>query len=280
VYLAEGGARGLELAREHAHAIGAIVLDVMMPGMDGYEVLDKLHLDPVTSLIPVVFLTAHANRDEDVIRGIRHGAVDHLAKPFNGQLLTEKIRALVTKRFVELELRERLDVAEARAITDALTGLPNRREFDARLAREMAFADRHAQPFTLLILDLDHFKNVNDQHGHAEGDRVLVQVGRLMREALRGSDEPYRVGGEEFAALLRNAPLGAGRQVALRILEAIRAAPFKFRDGSEQVLTASIGAAAADAGNDFRTLGIMERADRALYEAKALGRDRVEVESD
>jgi two-component system cell cycle response regulator len=277
VLLAENGMRGLALAREHAQAIGAIVLDVMMPGMDGYQVLDQLHTDPVTTLIPVVFITAHANRDEDVIRGIRHGAVDHLSKPFNGQLLAEKIRVLVTRRFVDLDLRERLDEAEARAITDALTGLPNRREFETRLSREVAFAERHAQPFTLLMLDLDHFKRVNDQHGHAEGDRVLVQVGRVMREALRGSDEPYRIGGEEFAAILRNASLSAGRQVALRILEAIRAEPFRFRDGSAQVLTASIGAAAADESNDYRTQNIMDRADHALYQAKHLGRDRVEI---
>lgn len=208
---AEDGQAALNVVREAPENICVIVLDVMMPVMDGYEVLARLSSDPEMSGIPVVLLTAHANDEEDVIRGIQHGAYDHLAKPYRGPVLVARVKALIEKRRREFNVNLRLRRAEQQATTDPLTGLSNRRDFERALSRETAFAERHREPISLLLIDIDHFKSVNDLFGHAEGDRVLVLVSQCIQSTLRRSDHAYRLGGEEFAVLLRGTDAAAGR---------------------------------------------------------------------
>jgi two-component system cell cycle response regulator len=273
---ASTGEQAIALAREHAETIDAIVLDVMMPGMDGYAVLEKLSSDPLTSNIPVLLVTAHANAEDDLVKSFQKGAVDHIPKPFRGSVLTAKVQSFCARRRAERQLASRLAVAEARATTDALTRLYNRRHFESRLPEEAANARRHKVPFSLLLADLDYFKSINDLFGHAEGDRVLVHVADSIRAVLRSEDTGYRVGGEEFAVLLRATDSTGGTAFGERLRRWLEQHPLDL-GGESRVITFSAGVASADAAHDFSADRIVERADEALYRAKRGGRDRVEL---
>jgi diguanylate cyclase (GGDEF)-like protein len=278
VMQAEDGAATLELLRSHGPSIAVLLLDVMMPRMDGFEVLERMASMPECRGVPVVLLTAHANDEDDVVRGIETGADHHLAKPFSGKILVAKVRSLYRRRWAEMKLDQRLRAAESLATTDALTGLCNRRQFDAQLRQESLYSERHQQPFALLMVDLDHFKSVNDNYGHPEGDRVLQYVAKCLSAALRGSDQAFRFGGEEFTALLRGCDRERAQMVAERVRARIHKSEFTFSNGDQRRITASIGIAFADQSNQFEHKSLLERADAALYRAKRCGRDRVEAE--
>ena len=164
--------------------------------------------------------------------------------------------------------------------TDGLTGWHNRRYLQRRLPEELARAQRHLQPLSGLLLDVDHFKCVNDNHGHATGDRVLRDVADRVKRELRSSDVAVRYGGEEFAVLLPQTGLRDAARLAERIRQTVAGAPFRGQDGEELAVTLSIGVAQLRAqaqGMDIEGLGqqLFEDADFALYQAKAGGRNRV-----
>jgi diguanylate cyclase (GGDEF)-like protein len=169
--------------------------------------------------------------------------------------------------------------AQALATTDALTGLVNRRGFHQEMSRQVSFSLRHAEPFGLLAADIDHFKSVNDRYGHLEGDRVLREVARRTIHVLRKSDQAFRLGGEEFAMILRGTDMSRSVMAADRLVEAIKGAPFRLSNGEFVSVTMSVGVAAVDAANAFRVDDLQGRADRALYAAKHSGRNRVVRES-
>ncbi len=277
---AENGKSGLELARQHVARLDAIILDVMMPGMDGFAVLNALQEEPSTAEVPVVLLTAHANEEGDVVRGIERGAIDHVAKPFRGPVLLARVRALSEQRRAQRQMRARLQVAETLATKDPLTGLSNRRDFDLQLEKESSYASRHQSPFALLLVDIDHFKSINDLYGHPEGDRVLQFFSEQVSQCLRRSDRAFRVGGEEFALLLRGADRASAVVVAERLERALETNPVFFEGGDSRSVTFSGGVATAEASNAFRIAGMMDRADEALYRAKRTGRARTCVEGD
>ncbi|HEX2731916.1 MAG TPA: diguanylate cyclase [Polyangiaceae bacterium] len=276
---AQDGREAIDLVLRQPEQIGVIVLDVLLPAMGGFQVLERLRKETRTRDIPVVLVTARANEEADVIHGINVGADDHVQKPFNGKILAAKVRALCERRRAAYTLSRRLRVAEELAATDPLTTLGNRRAFESQLQVEASFSARHSQPFALLALDLDHFKRVNDTFGHPAGDRVLQEVAQRIRASLRASDQAYRTGGEEFTVLLR----GCDRQGALitaeRVLAHVAATDIDAGTGTQLRLTLSGGIATMDSANGFASQGLIERADRALYRAKRLGRARVEVDS-
>lgn len=184
-----------------------------------------------------------------------------------------RLRALELER-VNATLGRKAAELERLSLTDALTGLPNRRAFDARLDDELARARRHGRPLVLALVDLDRFKEVNDRHGHPVGDAVLRRAAVVVREALRASDVAARWGGEEFALLLPDTP----HEEAYRVLERVRAAlaAASWGDlGADLALTASIGAAASAETDDVHEL--LRRADHRLFAAKRAGRDRTLV---
>jgi diguanylate cyclase (GGDEF)-like protein len=276
---ARSGEEALESARARAQGLDAIVCDVMMPGIDGFEVLERLKADPVTAPIPVVLLTAHANSEQEIVRGVEGGAVEHLAKPFSGRVLAAKVLAMIARGRAERSLEEKLRFAEKHATVDALTGLFNRRHFDARVREEGAHARRHSRPLGLLMLDLDHFKSINDTYGHEQGDRVLSHVGAVIPTVLRAEDSAFRYGGEEFVILLRDCGAASAKLVGGRLRARLNGNPIVLARGGERVervITFSGGFAAADADNGFMVEDLVARADRALYRAKAAGRDRLE----
>jgi two-component system cell cycle response regulator len=277
---ASTGEQAVEVAIANAASLDAIVLDIMMPGIDGFETLRRLKANEATAHIPVVLLTAHATNDKDFIEGADSGAVDHLVKPFKGPVLVAKVRAIVERARNDRDLRVKLRNAEETATIDPLTGLGNRRHFEARFKEEAAHARRHAQPFALVIIDIDHFKSVNDTFGHEEGDRVLVHVADAMRSILRADDAAFRYGGEEFVLILRACEAKNGALAAERLRAALKARPIVLGEGEarvERIVTFSAGVAAASAENGYAVDDLLGRADAALYRAKRGGRDRTET---
>lgn len=276
---APSGLEALRIAHELAHELDAIVCDVMMPGIDGFEVISRLQQDDSTRSIPVVLLTARATAEADIVRGAESGAVDHLSKPVSGPVLIAKVSGLCERSRQARALREKLRTAEENATIDALTGLFNRRHFEDRLRAEAAYAKRHRRPFAIAVLDIDHFKSVNDTFGHDEGDRALRAVADAMRDVLRTDDMPFRYGGEEFVMLLRACTRDSAVVAATRLQAKLRSQPLALGpDGVVRMLTFSAGIASAEEANAFSATDLVARADAALYRAKAGGRDRVEVE--
>lgn len=268
---AESGEQALRLVKAEPRSIGAILLDVMMPSMNGYEVLEKLQSEPASRDIPVIVLTGHAAHDSDVVRSLQIGAIDHVSKPFRGPVLVAKLQALIERRRAQLSLDERLSHAEALATTDALTGLLNRRQFEADLASEALFTTRHKTPLALILADIDGLKGINDQLGHAAGDAAIVWTARHLREAMRRSDRLFRLGGDEFGVLLRGSDRHSALCAAGRLVRAQEARSADLGGDGPRVVRVSAGVAAADASNEYDVQGLFERADRALYAAKGAG---------
>jgi two-component system cell cycle response regulator len=276
---AESGAHAIEVALEKAATLDCILLDVAMPGSDSWEVLKKLRAEADTAAIPVVLLTDGAPSEADMLKMIEQGAMDHLTKPLSGTLLCAKVRAICERSRTQRELKNKLKFALENAAHDGLTGLFNRRYFDRRLREEIAHAKRHKRPFSLVLLDLDHFKLVNDTYGHEDGDRVLRHIAEVAQAQLREDDVACRYGGEEFILLLRGTSGMAARVVANRLRANLADRPISLGPTDElRHITFSAGVAAADERNAYDTEEIVSRADAALYRAKRAGRNRVETE--
>ncbi len=271
------GSGATEMLFADPDGVDAVVLDVMMPGLDGLGVLARLKGNPDTAHIPIVLLTAQAVGESDVARGIDAGAAFYLTKPVAMPVLVAQVRAACERSDAERELRVRLHFAEEHATTDGLTGLMNRRAFDGRLAEGMANTTRHREPLALVVLDLDHFKRVNDTFGHGAGDRVLLYFARALRRAVRVGDQAFRYGGEEFVLLLPKCDAEGALRVVTRVQRDLRERPVSLGEGRAEVVRFSAGISSAEAKNEFRVEELLARADAALYKAKDGGRDRIEV---
>jgi diguanylate cyclase (GGDEF)-like protein len=246
-----------------------VLLDVEMPGLDGHTVLRILREDAELSEIPVVFLTAHAET-EDVVRGLQLGAHDYLRKPFEPSELIARVSAALRVKSLQDELRRRNAELETVTRTDALTGLCNRRHLEERLQGMLAAARRHRQPAAVLMIDVDHFKRVNDTMGHAGGDAVLRQVADRLRQRVRLEDVVGRWGGEEFLVLSAATDATGAEVLAERLVAAVAGSPFAVEGAGDVGVTVSIGCATGIDGTE----ALLRRADAALYEAKSKGRNR------
>lgn len=249
-----------------------VLLDVEMPVLDGYGVLRALKEDPVLGDIPVVFLTSRS-RTEEVVEGLRLGAHDYLRKPIEQIELVGRIRAAVRVKRLQDELRRRNEELDRISRVDALTGLHNRRHVEEHLVAAESTYRRHRQPLAVMIIDIDHFKKVNDTLGHAAGDHVLREVASRLAAAVRVEDLLGRWGGEEFVAVLPNTDAAGAGELAERLRAAVADVPVLV-SGGERAVTVSIGCACCT-GDDAEAL--LRAADAALYEAKEGGRNRVVV---
>jgi diguanylate cyclase (GGDEF)-like protein len=272
---ARSGAEALERIFSDPNSIEAVVLDVMMPEMNGFDVVRALKRSPTTSHIPVILVTASATAEDDIVRGVEYGAIDYITKPYSPAVLTAKVRAACERARAIRQLRYELRFAELHAMIDPLTGLFNRRHFDTRVREASAYAKRHEEPFAIVMLDLDNFKQVNDTFGHEEGDRVLVHFAAAVRAVLRGEDVAFRYGGEEFVLLLRACDSARAVEVAQRLRTRLHARSFHFARGAVRTITFSAGVAAAQESENFSADELVSRADAALYRAKNAGRDRI-----
>jgi diguanylate cyclase (GGDEF)-like protein len=257
-----------------------ILMDWNMPVLDGFQVLQMLANDDRYKGIPVIMLTIKGEVEHRVA-GLNLGADDYLPKPFADEELEARIFAAFRARASRLALKERneqleamLQRVEAMAMTDPLTGLYNRRRFGDVLNREFAITNRYKNQLSCIMMDLDHFKRINDLYGHQEGDQVLQQVGRVIAANVREVDIPARYGGEEFAMLLPHTSKHDAVVVADRIAELVRNLRFHFGEDAVR-LTASFGIASRLDVVSNRSSSLVEAADEALYQAKREGRDRV-----
>jgi len=252
------GLEALELLNHRP--VDLVLLDIMMPGFDGYEVLKVMKEEERFRHLPVILLTAK-DMVRDKVEGLKLGADDYITKPFNNEELLARIR-------VQLRIQQIRRKLTQEAITDELTSLYNHRHFYRVLQGEVNRATRYRRHLSLIMLDIDRFKHYNDQWGHLAGDEALRELAEVLRKNARDVDVVARYGGEEFTIILPETPLEQAGIQAERIRSAVERYPFQGR------LTVSLGVATLAEGIE-KAEELVQEADRALYRAKAEGRNRV-----
>ncbi len=262
ILCAEGGKAGMEIAKREMPDL--ILLDIDMPDMSGFEVCRALKADSEMCMIPVLFLSGFVSA-EDKTKGLDLGGVDYITKPFDAYELQARVRAaLRTKNLQDLLIEH--------AHIDPLTGLPNRRALMERLQQEWARMERHGQPFSFIMADVDHFKKVNDAYGHLVGDQLLREIAKVFTKQCRNIDTPARYGGEEFAVLVPQATAEQARNLAERCRRNIEEIAIPVKDEAVRS-TASFGI--AESTGVAAPEALIEHADEALYAAKVAGRNKV-----
>ncbi len=271
VWAAADGAEAWDLLqREDAPQIA--VLDWIMPVFTGLEICRLVRRKPRDSYVYLLLLTSKSQR-EDIVEGMGAGADDYVVKPFDKHELEVRLRA--GRRIVELQnaLLEIQEALRVQATRDVLTGCWNRRAILDILHRELHRARREQRHLAVVLADLDHFKQVNDQWGHAAGDAVLMESARRLENIVRPYDAVGRYGGEEFLAVLPGCDELGALSLASRLAEGLRANPVQF-DGIPVTVTGSFGVASIPPTSAAELDDLLRTADEALYEAKRLGRDR------
>jgi len=275
VRTAASGAEALSALESSPASI--VVTDLELPGMDGFDLCRRIREQARTGYVYIILLTVR-DEEKDILVGLDAGADDYLSKRMSAAQFVARLR--IAKRVLALEysLKSALEKKHQLAMTDSLTGAYNRRYFTRHLGRELKRAQRFGGDVSLLMLDIDHFKQVNDTHGHLVGDAVLRKMSRLISRSLsRTTDWCARLGGEEFAVVLGGTNLGEARVCAEKVRQAIANTPINTSAGAIRI-TVSVGISGleeiADRGS-ATVLSLQERADINLYASKAGGRNRV-----
>ncbi len=272
VLLAKSGRQAMDLFVEHRPAL--VITDWSMPDISGIELCQRIRRDYQQFYAYVILLTGNTDKEE-VIEGLAAGADDYLTKPFHPGELQARVR--VGRRIVDLhrEVQDKNRQLEEMGLTDPLTGLPNRRAIDFWASRQLSAAVRHDFPIWVAMADLDHFKSINDTHGHDAGDVVLKRFADILKSNTRQSDICGRLGGEEFLVIITHVEKENVTIAIERIRKQFEAQKFTVARNTFGA-TASFGIAGirATSGPDFSYL--VTRADAALYHAKRQGRNRVE----
>jgi len=267
VLVATNGEQALALCT--ARQPDLVLLDVVMPGIDGYEVCERLKAGAETQHIPVIFVTSHGDEAAET-RGLGIGAVDFITKPINPAVVRARVKTHLT-------LKSQSDLLRQLVFKDGLTGVSNRRCFDAKLVEEWQRSRRSGLPLSLAIIDVDFFKRYNDHYGHQAGDTCLQQVARALAATLkRPSDMLARYGGEEFACILPETGSQGGFEVAKQLEACIRAERIPHADSTvDEIVTVSVGVSTREGSGDDSIAKLLAGADHQLYRAKAEGRGRV-----
>lgn len=255
--------------------VDLVLCDLEMPRMDGFRFLAMMRAREEFQDVPVIILTGREDRDTK-IRGLEQGASDYLTKPFDAGELVARVRVQLKVKSLQDELKRSNDMLRTLSITDPLTHLHNRRHLMEMVEKEFQRASRKGAHLSLIILDIDYFKKVNDTYGHQEGDRVLTILADIVRRRLRSYDLAARYGGEEFVLLLPETPVHEAMAIAERLRLEVQEHIF---DGSlqGQVLTISLGVATYPSSRIESIDSLFRQADEALYRAKQSGRNRVEL---
>ncbi len=258
-----GGEEGVRLALEIKPTI--ILLDLDMPGVDGFEVLRSLKDDPDASDIPVLVISG-MHSPHDKVTAFDLGAVDYITKPFDLTELRMRVRSALRMRQLVLMLAQKAQI-------DGLTGLWNRAYFDRRWSNETSRVKRCDGALSLALLDLDHFKTINDSYGHPAGDEVLQTFAQQMLQEIRQSDVACRYGGEEFAIIMPDTGPGHAVTVCERIRERLESTVWARHPS--RPLTVSVGLVGTSGPTLVTPKKWLERVDKLLYDAKSRGRNRV-----
>ncbi len=246
-----------------------VLTDIMMQGMDGLELTKKIK---AKFDIDVMVMTGYS-ADYSYEEAVKAGASDFIFKPFRFEELDLRIKRVLRESEFKKERALLLKEMEKLAITDALTGLYNSRQFFHQIKQEIKRYDRYSRSLSMLILDIDFFKKYNDTWGHLEGDKVLMNIGRIINSCMRSMDTAYRYGGEEFAILLPETGIKKACLVGARIKDNIASEIFRPEPGKTQSVTVSIGACELMNGEDFTAF--IKRTDKAMYKSKETGRNKL-----
>ena len=272
VLVARSGQEAIEIFEKQRPSL--VITDWVMPDLSGIELCQKIRAMK-SDYAYVIILTSNSEK-KDIVKGLSAGADDYLTKPFDEDELLARIR--VGMRLVDLQrqIEAKNRLLEELALTDALTGLPNRRAVVAWSDRQLEAAARHGFAFWVILMDLDHFKTVNDTYGHEAGDTVLKKFGEILKVNTRGSEMSGRIGGEEFLHVITFSDEAGIRIVTGRIRNQLVEETFHF-GGKDIKVTASFGAASFSGNKAPEFSVLVGLADAALYRAKHLGRNRIEI---
>ncbi|MCL2227045.1 MAG: diguanylate cyclase [Oscillospiraceae bacterium] len=247
-----------------------ILLDIIMPDMDGYAVIEALKENEDTCEIPVIFITGLGNQENEE-KGLKLGAADYIIKPFSPAIVDMRVRN-------QLQVINSMRTIHRLSVIDTLTEMTNRRHFNERLQQEWHRAMRAATPLGFFMLDIDNFKKINDNYGHAEGDTVLKAVAKTIMSALkRAADIASRWGGEEFAVIVPDTDMEGTRVVAESIRASIASSEILIAENTLISVTASIGVNSLVPTSDSSLDHFVSAADKAMYCAKRTGKNCVHL---
>lgn len=249
--------------------IEVVITDIMLPGMDGLELTDRIKQ---TWDIDVIVMTGYST-EYSYAEAISKGASDFVFKPVRFEELLLRLKRVLKERRLTQERLHMLEELKKLSITDGLTQLYNSRYFYSQIKGEIERFKRYGHKLSMLLLDIDHFKDYNDTHGHLEGDRILVRIGRIIKTCLRKMDTAYRYGGEEFTIILPGTPGEEAKTVAERLRTAVAAEDFTGGDHPGSRITISIGV--TQYCHDEPVSSFVQRADQAMYQSKQSGRNKV-----
>ena len=266
IRVASDGKAAISIAE--AYLPDLILLDIVMPDMDGYQIFTALHNLEKTANIPVIFITG-LNNNSDEKKGLKLGAVDYISKPFDDMIVKLRVHH-------QIQIINQMRTIERLSMIDQLTEISNRRNFDHRIHLEWGRAIRENVFISLLMIDIDHFKKYNDTYGHQQGDKALCMVAQILTQTLkRTSDFAARWGGEEFAVLMPNSDSFGGLEIGEQIRVNVEAANLLCDNGDVTKVTVSIGVNTHKPSLSCSIDDFILKADRALYNAKNTGRNKV-----
>jgi two-component system cell cycle response regulator len=251
-----------------------VVVSLNLTDFDALRLCSQLRSLERTRSIPILLLADLEDRQR-VLRGLDLGVNDYIVRPIDRNELLARVRTQLRRKRYADSLRDNVQAAMELAVVDALTGLNNRRFLETHLASSLDQAAHKGRPLSLMILDIDHFKSVNDTYGHDAGDEVLKVFSQRIKRVLRGADLVCRLGGEEFVVVMPDTPLNVAARVAERVRAAVEGEKFPIDPAATRTIpvTASIGL--AERGGDANADALLRRADKALYASKTAGRNRV-----
>jgi two-component system cell cycle response regulator len=251
-----------------------LIVSLSLQNFDGLRLCSQIRSLERTRNVPILAV-AEADNNARLLRGLEIGVNDYLMRPIDRNEMLARVRTQIKKKRYTERLRDNVQASIEMAITDALTGLFNRRYMETHLATLVEQAAARGKPMTVLVLDIDFFKAINDGYGHDAGDDVLREFALRIRKSIRNIDLACRYGGEEFVIVMPETDMGVATMVAERLRRRVASEPFAIQNGAGQFnVTISIGIAGLSAMDD-NAATILKRADRALYRAKRDGRNRV-----
>nr|WP_321400132.1 diguanylate cyclase [uncultured Desulfobacter sp.] len=266
------GEKALEIAEKKQ--IDLILLDIIMPELDGYEVCTLLKKNELTQSIPVIFITAQTGEDA-IEKAYDTGGIDYITKPFRPRELLARIKRELTLQQLIKDLEASKEELRILATTDPMTKLYNRRSFANICANLLAQSKRESQDMSVLMIDIDRFKGINDVHGHDVGDTVIITLAENLRNMSRKGDIVCRYGGEEFVLVLPNTRIGGACTLGEKIRQHIEEFVVQIESGGQLQFTVSIGASEVDVPAEKNLEPALKRADVALYQAKEGGRNKL-----